>query len=437
MSTTASAPTARQWDLIELDVTDAAAAATFTHADREAVVEPVTVGGRRLVRFAPEAIGAWEYTVADADGRPLSTGSLECIAAQGEDPGPVRVAGTRFCTADGAAHHPLGTTALCWHRQDAQTRAGTLAALARSPFTGVRMSVLAPGATGWPTPGELDELERAVVALRDTGFQAELVLFAAGAQAPGRPGWAEYLREIVHRFAAYRNVWWCLALDADRSDVDSWTWDEALRLVAEADHGRRPLTIHAGPRFDFGRRLISHTSVRDDLQLDAIDPVRAFGKPALLDVGTEGDLPTPTGGRTAQELVSLAWWALVRGGYFWHAEEFARHSWSRHGGQLHGECVPQLAFLREVLAGAPADLARDPEESKTFTLSQPGQYYLQYHGLHRYSTHAYSVPDDAEFIVELLDTWNLSVERLPGTFSGEFVLDLPRQPYLAVRITRC
>lgn len=437
MSPAAAPATVQQWDLIELDVTGTdAVEATFTHADRWTVAEPVTVGGRRLIRFAPEETGEWEYIVAGPDARPIATGSFECRTATGGD-APVRVRGTRFVHADGGAHHPLGTTALWWHEQDAEARAGTLAALARSPFTGVRMSVLAPGASDWPGPDELDRLESAVVALRETGFQAELVLFDSAGLVPGRPGWTAYLREVVARFAAYGNVWWCLALDADRADVDAWTWDEALRLVAEADHGRHPLTVHAGPRFDFGRRAISHSSVRDDTQWEAIDPVRAHAKPALLDVGTEGNLPTPTGGRTAEELVSAAWWALCRGGYFWHAEEFALHSWSRYGGHLDGESAPRLAFLREVLANAPADLARDPAETKTFTLSQPGHYYLQYHGLHRYSTHGYAVPDDAKFTVELLDTWNMTTEQLPGTFSGEFQLDLPRRPYLAVRVQRC
>lgn len=430
--------TVRQWDLVELDVTGTdATEAMFTHPDRWAVAEAVQVGGRRLIRFAPAEIGRWEYTVTGPQGGPEGTGQFECLAADGDQPGPVRVRGTRFVHADGGAHHPLGTTALWWHRQDAQERAGTLAALARSPFTGVRMSVLPPGATQWPGPAELDELETAVLALRETGFQAELVLFQTGGLTPGRPGWTEYLNEVVHRFAPYRNVWWCLALDADRSEVDGHVWDEALRLIAEADHGHRPLTIHAGPRFDFGRRLLSHASVREDTQLEAIDPVRAFAKPALRDVGTEGNLPTRTGGRTADELVSHAWWALVGGSYFWHAEEFAEHSWSRHGGRLDGQAGARLQFLADVLAGAPGDLTRDPEESTTFTLCQPGQYYLQYHGLHRYSTRTYTLPDDAEFTVELLDTWDMTIERLPGTVSGEFVLDLPRRPNLAVRIIRC
>ena len=157
----------------------------------------------------------------------------------------------------------------------------------------------------------------------------------------------------------------------------------------------------------------------------------------MLDVGAEGDLPIPSGGRTAEDLVASAWWAVCRGGYVAHAEQFARHSWSRHGGSLDGQAAPRLAFLAEVLADAPDDLARDPAESKTFTLTHPGQYYLQYHGLHRYSTHAYAVPADAEFTVELLDTWNMTTEQLPGTFSGEFVLELPRRPYLAVRVQRC
>ena len=433
----AAARTVRRWDPVELEVSDTAAEVTFTHAERWAVAEPVTVGRRRLVRFAPDHTGPWQYTVRDTGDRELETGTIECLPPADGDAGPVRVQGTRFVHADGAAHHPLGTTSSWWYSQDPQTRAGTLATLARSPFSAVRMSVLAPGATSWPEPDQLDELESAVLALRDAGFQAELVLFGGAGLLPGHPGWVEHLRQVVNRFAGYRNIWWCLALDADHTDVPEHTWDETLRLLAETDHGRRPRTMHAGPRFDFGRRLLSHCSVRDDAQEVAIDPAQAHAKPVLLDVGTEGDLPTPTGGRTAEDVVSLAWWAVCRGGYPWHTEEFARHSWARHGGSLDGDAAPRLAFLAEVLASAPADLTRDAAESKTFTISRPGRYYLQYHGLHRYSTLRFTLPDDADFAVEVLDTWNQTVQQLPGTYSGEVALELPRRPYLAIRMQRC
>nr|WP_231747557.1 DUF5605 domain-containing protein [Auraticoccus cholistanensis] len=131
------------------------------------------------------------------------------------------------------------------------------------------------------------------------------------------------------------------------------------------------------------------------------------------------------------------WWGVCRGAYSWHAEEFVDGPWSRYGGKLDGDAAPRLAFLRQVLAAAPAELARNPVERHTFTLEAPGEYYLQYHGLHRYSTHRFSLPEDVRFGVEVVDTWEMTVDRLAGTFSGDIVLDLPRKPYVAVRITRC
>ncbi|WP_114559277.1 DUF5605 domain-containing protein [Desertihabitans aurantiacus] len=428
------------WQVVTLDLTGTAAVeATFTGPDgREAVAETVEVDGRRLVRFAPDAEGDWSWEATDGAGSPTGSGGLRCTSPGAGEHGPLRVRGTRFVHADGTPHHPMGTTALFWHHRDGQERAATLRSLAGSPFNAVRMSVLAEDARDWPDETGLDAVETAVRELAGLGVRAELVLSGPHpAVRPGAPGWEQHLRRAVARFAASSHVSWCLALDADRLGLPGEVWDESLRLLAEADAGRRLRTVHAAPGFDFGHRLITHSTVRDDGRWEAHDLVRAFAKPALLDVGAEGDAPVPGGGLTAEELVSQTWWALCRGGYGWHTEEFVERSWSRHGGTLTGAALPRLAFLRGVLEGAPDGLARNPVERHTFTLERPGHYYLQYHGLHRYSRHRVELPEDADFTVEVIDTQQLTIDRLPGTYRGGSWLELPRRPFLALRMVRC
>lgn len=38
--------------------------------------------------------------------------------------------------------------------------------------------------------------------------------------------------------------------------------------------------------------------------------------------------------------------------------------------------------------------------------------------------------------IELLDTWNMTIEKLPGTYSGSIRIDLPEMQYLAIRMRR-
>lgn len=40
------------------------------------------------------------------------------------------------------------------------------------------------------------------------------------------------------------------------------------------------------------------------------------------------------------------------------------------------------------------------------------------------------------YTVELLDTWNMTVETLEGGYEGTFRIGLPGRTYMAVRMTR-
>ena len=36
--------------------------------------------------------------------------------------------------------------------------------------------------------------------------------------------------------------------------------------------------------------------------------------------------------------------------------------------------------------------------------------------------------------MEIIDTWEMTINRLDGTFSGKCRIDLPAKPYMALRI---
>ncbi len=458
----------RRWDLAELDLSGTNAdSVIFGQEGRRAVVDTFRQGDRLLARFAPDPEGGWPYAVIDSAGAVIDEGVLDCGPAAVGDHGPLGVGGTRFRYADGTAHVPLPTTALCWHRQPEPDRQQTLTALQDSPITAVRMSVLPPNGAGWPDDDELDRLERAVIELRAIGRQAELVIFGDGT-ALARPGWQSYLRRLVARFAAFRNVSWCLATDADRSAIEPARWDDALRLLAEHDHGHRLCTVHAAPGFDFGDRRITHCSVRTDHARSSSTLNDDFAKPAVLEGAVlEGDAPvrsspspgsstgsgrgvgprpepveeSEAGSLTAEEVVLHAWETAVRGGYAAYGEWFLpddpdHDPWWLGGGELRGESLPRLAFLRDVLAAIPGEpryLRLRPDAS---TLGVPEQYYLQYLGAHRFRSRAFDLPDGA-YRVEVINTWELTIEEAMKTDSGRFTVPLPPRLYHAIRVTRC
>ena len=63
------------------------------------------------------------------------------------------------------------------------------------------------------------------------------------------------------------------------------------------------------------------------------------------------------------------------------------------------------------------------------------QYLVSYHGFgHPRERHVLLPP--GRWRVEVLDTWECTVERLPGTYETLAVVPLPAKPYQAVRLVK-
>ncbi|GAB3739598.1 DUF5605 domain-containing protein [Microlunatus parietis] len=418
----------RRWEPAELELTGTAAVAVqFVHDRVRAVAEPFRSGDRLLARFAPGVVGRWTYTIMDSAGPPIGEGTLDCEPEPAGDHGPVGVLGTRFAHADGTPHLPLPTNLLDWHRRP--DAGHTLGLLRESPITAVRLSVLDPERVDWPDDAELDRVEWAVTALAEIGRRAELVLFGDG-RALNRDGWREHLRRVVSRFAGFRTVAWCLAVDADRAGVEPALWREALDLLAEHDHGHRPCTVHAGLGFDFGDPRISYASVRTDHARSSSTLTDDFAKPAVLDGLVEGDAPDLDGSRTAEAVVLYAWETAVRGGFPTHAERWV------DGGGPRGEALPRLSFLHEILAALPGSASYLRLRPDASTLGVPDEVYLQYLGAHRFRSRSFDLPD-GPYRVEVIDTWSMTVEEVLRTDSGSFTVQLEPRLYYAIRATRC
>ena len=66
----------------------------------------------------------------------------------------------------------------------------------------------------------------------------------------------------------------------------------------------------------------------------------------------------------------------------------------------------------------------------------PGEQLVYYYGFNRPRFRRFFHDPATTWVVEVIDTWNMTVEKLPGTASGRFVVDLPGRQYMAIRLTR-
>ena len=64
-----------------------------------------------------------------------------------------------------------------------------------------------------------------------------------------------------------------------------------------------------------------------------------------------------------------------------------------------------------------------------------GEYTVIYFGFNRPGFRTVSLPPGQRVHVDVLDTWNMTVDRLPGEFEGTFTVPLPARQYMALRLT--
>ena len=68
-------------------------------------------------------------------------------------------------------------------------------------------------------------------------------------------------------------------------------------------------------------------------------------------------------------------------------------------------------------------------------MTWPDAYEIHYFGFCRPSFRTFRKDPQAQYRVEVIDTWNMTVTDM-GVFSGKFRIPLPGREYMAVRIRR-
>jgi uncharacterized protein DUF5060/uncharacterized protein DUF5605/uncharacterized protein DUF4038 len=451
-------------------------------------------GGIYRIRFMPANQGHWTYQThsnrPELDGK---TGEFDCTPPSPGDHGPVRVANIyHFAYADGTPYWEIGTTCYGWSQAPDDLVNQTLATLKTSPFNKIRMQltpkkhldgldleVQFPYVRG--TDGKFDytrfnpaffqRQEKHIQALRDIGVEADLILFQPydsehlGFKNMGAENDELYLKYVIARFGAYRNIWWSLANEYDHihSKTES-DWDRLFQIVQDNDPYGHLRSIHNGAFFyDANKPWVTHMSVQNG------SAVADFGRASLYrnlvrkpicydEIKYEGNIEPRWGQLTPEQMTLEFWMATIGGTYATHGETYStkkgESSWTPMGGILRGQSPARIAFLKSILQTAPATGIEPIDQYDEDNVGgKAGEYYLIYFGETTPSEWDFKlfrekVLAGMTFHVDVIDTWNMTIQPVDRVFKavkdnsyffkadGDGKIPLPGRPYMALRIIR-
>ena len=457
-------------------------------------------GDTFVLRFMPDMEGTWQYltrsNIPALDGQ---RGEFTCTPPTGGNHGSVRVIDTyHFAYADGTSYHPVGTTCYVWNHQGDELEEQTLTTLKSAPFNKMRMCVFPKRYVFnkneppcYPFEGEVTrewdpalldnyrtqsppdfwdftrfnpeyfkKLEEHILDLRDLGIEVDLIIFhpydfgAWGFDRMPAEVNDRFLHYLVSRLSAFRNVWWSFAneydLMIDRTLAD---WDHYFQLVQDLDPYDHLRSVHnARPFYDHGKPWVTHCSVQHHDMLQVPTWLQQYQKPVVVDeCGYEGDISRAWGSMSAEFLVESFWVGFTVGGYVGHGETYWNEEeilWWSKGGKLHGESAPRIAFLRQIIEAVPEpglfpfknqeEIRRLFSEGATKGMAaghNGTDYMLLYCARHQPRFRNIHLPEGS-YQIDIIDTWNMTINRFADTATGTIEVELPRRQYLAVRVIR-
>ncbi|SDM10456.1 Protein of unknown function [Catalinimonas alkaloidigena] len=500
--TVVAQPQVEQWGMFEVTLQGSDAGnpfievpltAEFVHDDTTYTPDGFYDGdGTYKVRFMPDREGNWTYTThskrADLDGK---TGSFTCTAPSPNNHGPVQVRNQfHFGYADATPFYPFGTTIYEWAFTSPERQQQTIQTLQGSPFNKARFLAVPPykgyylegplkitefpfegtSKADWDfsrfNPAYFQALEERVAELRDIGVQADLILFRP--YDGGKWGFDQmdmatnqrFLRYVIARLGAYRNIWWSLANENSfirhLTDED---WDVLFQTVQQHDPYQHLRSIHnAGRLYDYTKPWVTHVSLQyyNAVKVFGVSPLLRdiYQKPIVHDeINYEGNIERRWGQLSGEEMTYRFWVAYIGGAYATHGEAI-EGGWLSLGGELTGESPSRIAFLKEIVeAGPPEGLEPLDHYYLTNVAGKYAQYYLFYFGKEQQKTWDFILTDEdlapgMKFKVDVIDTWNRTITPVDRVFEVEeldnyrFVdkhrakVKLPNRPYMALRIQR-
>jgi len=457
---------------VENPFLDVQLTAEFQFKNRRYYVEGFYDGHQTYkIRFMPDQEGQWTYvTGSNVPHMDNQMGAFECTPPSSDNHGPVDVEHTyHFSYADGTPFPVLGTTAYAWVHQEPELIEQTLQTLEESPFNKIRMTVMPKQFDRYirneplyyPFEGSKEEgwdfsrfnveffrhFEQQVAALRALNIEADVILFHP--YDYGKWGFnrgtveqnIRYLRYLIARIAAYRNVWWSMANEYDMMRKSDDEWEAYFKTLQTYDPYGHLVSIHNGMEwYDHSKPWITHLSVQTPYLEDIQKWRETYRKPVINDEFVyEGNIPHNWGNLTPEETVNRFWIIYCRGGYASHGETYEHPDnilWWSKGGKLYGKSPSRLKFFKEIMEGAPVNHLipfHNAWNKDTYLFSEDGDYFLFYYGNSQQASAILPLPEDKMYQLEIIDAWNMTIEPVPGRFSGSSSIPLPQQPYMAVR----
>lgn len=296
-------------------------------------------------------------------------------------------------------------------------------------------------------PPYFQHFDKLILELRRIGVQADLILFHPydkwGYQKMPAEVNLRYLRYVIARFGAFRNVWWSLANEYDFLKFKTNTdWDSYARTLTEYDAFGHLRSIHYGAhQYEYWRAWCSHAGVQDSRMTLAASWRADWRKPVIFDeCKYEGDIPSRWGNLSGDEMTRRFWEATAQGAYCGHGETYLVPDgilWWSHGGVLHGTSPAKIAFLRklleETIAVGPGpigftNIAEDPMIARRMN----DAVIFYYFDLHQPAESTFDLPEGKTYTAEYIDTQQLTRTPLPGDHSGKVTLKLPGKPWGSV-----
>lgn len=450
--------------------------------------------GLYRVRFMPAFAEEYRYSIGGNFFSETIEGTFMVTPAAEGNHGQVRVADTyHFAYEDGTPHYSVGTTCYVWTHQSEEMQRRTLETLAEGYFNKIRFCVLPKhydynlddpstfpfegspcGIEGitrenfanwkpdnpdnhWDftrlNPLHFQNIERRIEDLMLLGIEADIIVMHPydrwGFSCMDRQTDDLYWKYILARFSAYRNVWWSLANEYDIMSAKTLEdWEHYADLIREYDPYSHLRSIHnCRTMYDYSRPWITHCSLQ---RIDATKTTEytgalreRYGKPIVWDeICYEGNIQYGWGNISGQELTRRFWEAVLRGGYAGHGGTYVHQSnrlWWSHGGTLHGESQSRIGFLKRILEETPGigllPVQANLDGRNAVACGDSG-YMLFYYSFNRPTSRVFRQLDaDAEYHVEILDTWDMTIRDM-GVMQGQFTLPLPGKEYIAVRVRR-
>lgn len=451
--------------------------------------------GNYKIRFMPSFEGEYTYKIFGNFSEKEDNGSFIVTENSKNNHGPVHVANTyHLAYEDGTPYYSIGTTCYAWTHQKEDERKETIKTLEKSPFNKIRFCVypkhydynlyepITYPYVGTPCSIEginknnfntylpsnpennwdfntfnVDHfkiLDEAVENLKNLGIEADIILMHPydrwGFSQMSLEHCTHYLKYMVARYSAYRNVWWSLANEYDLCPSKTIKdWESYADTIVTYDIYNRLRSIHnCGNIYDFTRPWITHCSLqRTEIYMSVNNTIKwreMYKKPIILDeVGYEGNIDHVWGSLSPKEMTRLFWATTIKGGYCGHGETYVHPEdklWWSHGITLHGQSVERLSFLKKILDEIPAPGLKpfklrgwDESAATCQNLKYENKYFLFYTDRMAPSFKRFNFDDTNTYVVELIDTWEMTIENL-GEFKGQFQVQLPSKEYMLLRI---